>query len=78
MRDKQFTGYKQVVDLTAKFQAFKGMYNGIRPVEGYIREHKITDMHDMDAVCKIARRLGHNVYKRQSVWYEDGIKIIVL
>lgn len=67
-----------MVDLTASFQAFKATYKGIRPVEGYLRAHKITDVHKMDAVCKIARRLGHKVYKRQSIWHEDGVQIVVL
>ncbi len=77
MRDKQFTGYKQVVDITADFVRYTAT-SPVRPVEGYLRARKITDAHEIAAVCKIARKLGHSVCVRQGRWYENGVQIVVL
>jgi len=78
MRDKQFTGYKQVVYLTADFVRYVADVRPNRPVEGYLRARKITDAQDIAAVCKIARKLGHDVCMRQGRWYENGVQIVVL
>lgn len=73
-KSKQFTGYSEVVRLTYDFMQFKTA-NPAKGVREYVQERHITAWREIEGVCKVARRLGYNTYRRGNVWYEDGIEI---
>ena len=64
-------GYRKNVHLTLELTEYFRTHL-LRPISTYIAEKGITDIMEIDNICRVARICGRNVVKKKGTWYEDG------